>query len=72
MFGVNSHEKYMECSLGVFNGNLLKRVELNGWPTVKRAVISVNFYPYYNECVFNYTNLGGTAMTSSSSYNVIG
>lgn len=41
---------------------LLKRVELNGYPTVKREVISVMFYLYYNECVFNYTNLGGTAI----------
>jgi hypothetical protein len=30
MFAVNSHERYMECSLGVFNRNLLLRVELNG------------------------------------------
>jgi len=45
---------------------LFKRVELNGYPTVKKEVISVFFYPYYNECVFNYTNLGGTAMARAS------
>lgn len=42
MVAVNSHEIYMECSLGVFTRNLLlKIVELNGGSTVKRTVISV-------------------------------
>jgi hypothetical protein len=43
MVAVNSHEIYMECSLGVFNRNLLLRVELNGWSTVKKTVISDKF-----------------------------
>lgn len=40
MVDVNSHEIYMECSLGVFNGNLLES-RIKRMPTVKRDLISV-------------------------------